>query len=290
MTEKVIKSFKKDFAPMLFYFDLVPSEVFDPPVMPLPLRIDRLYSGNRTAFIHPDFYELENQLDNFNLKFNYAHFLETGLKNFIQYARKKVSSLQLRDYSTRLKTESIIDWFNSSCEIVFYNPDLEKDLTFILRDFIKLIATYFQKDLSNDSLRTKELLIEHCDKMIKYFRNKIEKNQITIIKEQEKENVKLSIERKSKFYPDIIEHDVVFLENYKVKKMKFVPYLIYDDILECYSYNKKLLTEGKESFYSIELWKRNHIINKRSNIKSTNLDDYDLSKFDISKVNIDKLL
>ncbi|TFF87398.1 MAG: hypothetical protein EU548_10360 [Promethearchaeota archaeon] len=290
MSQKVVKSFKKDFAPMLFYFDLISTKIFRPPILPLPLRIDRLYSGDRTAFIHPNFDDLKNKLNKLDLKLNYQKFITIGLNNFINYAKSKIINLTPRDYSSHLKRETIKKWFNASCNIIFYNPDLEKDLTFIISEFIDLVSYFIHNDEEIESPIIKKHLINHCKKLITYFRNKIENNKITIIEDRKEKIVKLSKERKSKFYPDIIEHDIVLLEDYRVKKMNFIPYLIYDDILDCYSYNKKLLIEGKKQPYNLELWIRNHIINKRSNIKNINWDVCDLSNFDISKVNIDKLI
>ncbi|KKL99533.1 hypothetical protein LCGC14_1813490, partial [marine sediment metagenome] len=37
-----LKSYKKDLAPIGFYFDIFATEIFKIPVMPVPMRIDKL--------------------------------------------------------------------------------------------------------------------------------------------------------------------------------------------------------------------------------------------------------
>ncbi len=51
--------------------------------------------------------------------------------------------------------------------------------------------------------------------------------------------------------------------------MEFVPYLIYDDLLDCFFYDKKILTEEKNKLNYINLRDFNKIIIKKSdNVKS----------------------
>ncbi|GAJ01104.1 unnamed protein product, partial [marine sediment metagenome] len=54
--------------------------------------------------------------------------------------------------------------------------------------------------------------------------------------------VELYSEKKEKYYPKIITIKID-----KKLKMNFVPYLVYDDILDIFSYNKKILLEGKQT-------------------------------------------
>ena len=68
--------------------------------------------------------------------------------------------------------------------------------------------------------------------------------------------------------------------------MNFIPYLIYDDILDIFSYNKKILLEGKQTPVDIIIWKNNRIINKDTNINYNKvlLKDFELEKIDIERV------
>ena len=72
--------------------------------------------------------------------------------------------------------------------------------------------------------------------------------------------------------------------------MGFVPYLIYDDLLDSFYYNKKFL-ENTDSI-DLKVYQHNEIINKRSTIenigtKSNEIDLKDLNLEDIiQKLNV----
>jgi hypothetical protein len=68
-----------------------------------------------------------------------------------------------------------------------------------------------------------------------------------------------------------------------------VPYLIYDDLLDCFAYNKKLLDGEDQAPIDIIIWKNKGIINKRSNIEKTNQDFY-IKNFKLSKITLEHLL
>ena len=55
-----------------------------------------------------------------------------------------------------------------------------------------------------------------------------------------------------------------------MKKMEFVPYLIYDDLLDCFFFDKKILTEEKKKINYINLRDFNKIIIKKSNNVKSN--------------------
>ena len=63
--------------------------------------------------------------------------------------------------------------------------------------------------------------------------------------------------------------------------MFFVPYLIYDDLLDCFFYDKKILTEEKKKLNYINLHDLNKIIIKKTDnaksFKSFNLKDLKLT-------------
>ena len=49
-----MKSFKNNIAPILFYFDIFTTEIFEVPVIPVPIRIDKVINGDFTLFIPPN--------------------------------------------------------------------------------------------------------------------------------------------------------------------------------------------------------------------------------------------
>jgi len=69
--------------------------------------------------------------------------------------------------------------------------------------------------------------------------------------------------------------------------MNFVPYLIYDDILDIFSYNKKLLHEGKQFPLNMTIWKNKGIINKRSKL---NDNYFHPQNFELQKISLNNIL
>ena len=66
-----IKSYKNDLAPICFYFDLFTTPDFQIPVMPLPMRVDKVSNGESTYLILPNFEILSELCDKLNLQVNF---------------------------------------------------------------------------------------------------------------------------------------------------------------------------------------------------------------------------
>ena len=89
----------------------------------------------------------------------------------------------------------------------------------------------------------------------------MENNKIMIIGQNEILSEKLYKEKKQKFYPNIISIETKNLTDNKLTKMHFVPYLIYDDLIDTFSYNKKLLLNDRQNC-DLKILNINRIINK----------------------------
>ena len=104
---------------------------------------------------------------------------------------------------------------------------------------------------------------------------------------------KIYFTRKAKYFPKIIE---IKAKKFRggivrdtIEKMHFVPYLIYDDLLDIFSYNKKLLTKKNQNPYNLVFYKENGIILKYTNITSYDLnyniqDVSELKKIDLEEI------
>jgi len=272
-----LKSFKRDLAPVGFYFDIFTTEIFKIPVMPVPMRIDKLTNGDLTLFILPDHGKLNKLLKRLGLTINFKNFFLLGISNFINFAKGKYKEIIHRN----LEQEMIIKWFENSRLIKTKIPILTEAYTYLLLEFLKTFSTIEEKGL-NPSLEgyTTELL-RYCDKIISYTREKIENNVILIKEEGSIKTVKLYLEKKEKYYPQIITIKID-----KKTKMNFIPYLIFDDILDIFSYNRILINEGKQIPIDMTIWKCNGIINKYSTTNYSNgyVRDLDLEKIDIEDV------
>ena len=272
-----LKSFKTDLAPVGFYFDIFATEIFKIPVMPVPMRIDKLTNGDLTLFIFPDFVNLNKLLKKLGLTINFKKFFSLGISNFINFAKEKYKEIIHRN----LNRELIIKWFENSRLIKTEIPSFTEAYTYLLLEFLNTFSTIEEEGLdpSHEAYTTE--LLGYCDKIISYAKEKIENNLILIKEEGSTKTVQLYLEKKEKYYPQIISIKID-----KKIKMNFIPYLIYDDILDIFSYNKKILHESKQIPVDMTIWKCKGIINKRSNLNYSNssLRDFDLEKIDIEKV------
>ncbi len=272
-----LKSFKRDLAPVGFYFDIFTTEIFKIPVMPVPMRIDKLTNGDLTLFILPDIVNLNKLLKKLDLTINFKKFFLLGISNFINFAKGKYKEIIHRN----LQREMIIRWFENSRLIKTEIPSLTEAYTYLLLEFLNTFSIIEEKGLDPSLEEYTTELLRYCDKIISYTREKIENNVILIKEEGSTKTVQLYLEKKEKYYPQIIAIKID-----KKTKMNFIPYLIYDDILDIFSYNKKLLHEGKQIPVDMKIWKCNGIINKYSTLDNINgvIRDFDLEKIDIGKI------
>jgi len=279
--KKIFKTFKSDLAPVGFYFDIFATEIFKIPIMPIPMRIDKLVKGESTFFILPDITKINRLIDKLALVLNMKSFLLTGLKNLINFAKKKFQEKTLLN----LNKEIITRWFENSLALKAEIPSLTKDFTFLISKFLKSYAYCENKciDYKNEEYHLEH--IKYCENVISYFKRRIEGNELQIIHKESKLTVKLYKEKNNQYYPEIVSIDVNDLKNDKKRFMNFVPYLIYDDIIDVFSYNKKLLMENSQNTIDLKIWNNNSIINKRSNIKKDKfgkiLKNFELKRFDL---------
>ena len=71
----------------------------------------------------------------------------------------------------------------------------------------------------------------------------------------------------------------------KTHEMGFVPYLIYDDLLDSFYYNKKFL-ENNDSI-DLKVYQHNEIINKRSTIENIVINS---NEIDLKDLNLEQIL
>ncbi len=206
------------------------------------MRIDKLSNGDLTFFIFPDIKNLNKLLKKLDLAINFKKFFLLGISNLINFAKEEYKKITKRN----LKHEIIIKWFENSKVIKTEIPSFTELYTYLLLEFLKTFSNIEEKGL-NASLEeyTTELIL-FCDRIIKYAKEKIENNLILIKVENSLKTEQIYLEKKGKYYPQIISINISNLNRNNKAKMNFIPYLIYDDILDIFSYNKKLLHEGKQ--------------------------------------------
>ena len=165
--------------------------------MPIPMRIDKVTNGDPTLFILPDFKKLGDLYIKLNFYLDFESFLSIGIENLISYAKEKYSENNYRI----LKNATITKWFNKSINSVANIPDLSDAFTFLISEFLVLYSNIEKKGITFNSEEYRIELVQYCDHMITYFRDKIEQNSFKIHLKGEIQNVKLYFEKKNKFHP-----------------------------------------------------------------------------------------
>jgi len=255
-----IKSYTNDLAPIGFYFDIFSTNLFKIPIMPIPMRIDKLTNGEATYLIPPDYNQLNEVFEKLDIVIDFKNFFLTGIKNLINYAKNKY-----REITLQTLTDSIImKWYENSLTVQTEIPCLTQDFTFLLTEFLYFYCNISEQDLKPDDDDYERLLLQYCEKMIKHFKEKIESNKIQIRYDEIIKTEQLYREKNNKYYPIAIFLKIKNLENNKVRKMRFIPYLIYDDILDVFSYNRKLIIDASNTLFDIGDFKKKQIFNKGS--------------------------
>jgi len=283
-SNKLMKTYKSDLAPVGFYFDIFTSEIFRIPVTPIPMRIDRLFKGESTFFILPDMIKLNRLINELDLVLNMKSFLLAGIKNLINFAKNKYKE---KTFLT-LKPETITRWFEKSIELKTNIPSLTDDFTFLFSEFLRFYAYCENQGIDSKNEEYHSELLKYCENVFIYFKERIEQNKFEIENKDTKRIVQLYKEKKDQYYPEIVTVKVNNLKS-KKKNMNFVPYLIYDDVIDVFSYNKKLLSEGSNNKINLKIWNTNGIIYKRSNIEKFN-PEYDLKNFKLELIDLEHLL
>ena len=278
---KLIKSYKNDLAPFGFYFDIFALDLFKIPIMPVPMRIDKILRGDSTFFIIPDIESLSKLSKQLHYSINFESFFLIGFRNLLEYAKKQHYHLSFRT----LKESKLRDWFEQSKNFKFKIPILSENFTFALSEFIKTYSIIEKNDLKlNDDEYIKEL-VKYCDVIIDYFKEIIEKNVFQVIENNSPINKQLYLVKKEKYYPNIIKFEVEDLTLNRVRKWNFVPYLIYDDILDCFSYNRKLLVDKTQLPCDIKIWSENHVICKLKESEKSLLKEFKLQDINFEAIN-----
>ena len=270
-------TFKNDTAPVLFYFDIFTTDIFEVPIIPIPIRIDKIINGEETVFIVPNVNVLNKVFEKLEFSLDLKNFFIYGLKNLVKYAKKKFPQLTFRPF----KIEKIFNWFEKSKEISSNIPSLEDDFTFLISEFAFLYSNLEKMNDKGDNDQYISEYLQYCDRIIKYFKDILEQNSIRVVENGELTNKMIYKEKKGKFYPEIVPVDVTIFKKNKVKKKFFVPYLIYDDIIDCFSYNRKILNEKSQTPFDMNVLLHRNIIHELEDKNNRKLKEFTFYDIDV---------
>ncbi|TFF87599.1 MAG: hypothetical protein EU549_04430 [Promethearchaeota archaeon] len=255
----MIKNYENHIAPIGFFFDFFPTDIFNIPIMPVPMRVDRIFYGEPSYFIEPNYEDILER--DFELEINFTQFYTIGIKNLIAYANEKYKEINNKSLEKKL----IKQWFKKSTNIQTEITTLNKDFTYIIIKFLEMINDVNKNVKTNHNSDYKSACKNYFENIINYIEKKLLDNEIEILYKGEITTQKIYYVKRKKYFPRIVEIDTINLENGKKTEKGFVAYLIYDDLLDIFNYNLKLINENKSNLFNY-LNIENRRINKKINI------------------------
>ncbi|MFX0106589.1 MAG: hypothetical protein ACFE75_14030 [Candidatus Hodarchaeota archaeon] len=293
------KIFKSDAAPFFFYIEVFPpdltafkSEHFknllesinSNPIMPIPMRVDRVFNGVNSLLIRPREPISFSIMDNLIATVNPTAFIQKGFEKLLYFTEIRA----FEKFLIHLTIEKVKNWWDSTKFLYAKLMYLEEDFSAISRAYI---YTVLKAKLNNEDLIS--AAINYCNIVRDICEKRLKENSILIETRRKETNVKLYkqkivkyIKKRKKveelqYHPELVDIDVydlskrgfknnivsqnLIIEELKPNEIKYLPLLFYDDLLECMLQNLKILDEeDKEILDPSLLLDQNIIILKES--------------------------
>ena len=314
------KTYKSDAAPFFFFLDVFPSdpnfydnphpkallnEIKTIPVMPLPMRVDRVFNGEMSVLIRPA--PISFPLSNNTIAIiNPQKFIQFGLKNLLHHTE----IFSHKTFFTPITSERVYRWWNLTKHVYGKLSQLEDDFSAFLRTYIHTLveAKINDGDLIKAAKDYCQQVSDICQKRM--FQNRItveSRGEITLEELYKKKNVK-QLEKwkrseKIQYHPELIDielSDISDKESHvgktrkdmskKVDVKKYIALLFYDDLQECMLQNLELLKKENPKIIDPGFLIDEEIIILKE--KDDQEHDYaqDYSWFDLNDINLDDIL
>ena len=307
------ETFSHDASPFFFYIDVLPldlsqydiphhvellKEVQSNPIMPLPLRIDRVFSGKSSILIRP------RDPVSFSINENIAiinpqPLIESGIKKLLYFTEVRAS----REFASSLTLANAEVWWNSTKFLYGRLRTLEEDFAAFLKAYIFIMvkAKIESEDLISAAVQYCDLIRDICDKRIQEKRITVETKKKEKLVDLYKMKDGKVIEKRFKrvesklLYPSFVDIEVTNLESVgfsnidkdlkrKSIMMKYIPLLFYDDLLECMLQNLESLKDFEGEIIDPSFLLENNMI-KLVDKETSNLEQYTwLKEFDEIKI------
>ncbi|MHA1988523.1 MAG: hypothetical protein ACW98D_17975, partial [Promethearchaeota archaeon] len=272
------KTYKSDAAPFFFFIDVFPASYSNKnkpnlihlvnsiktnPIMPLPMRIDRVYNGESSVMIRPKEPITFPVSEDLTAIINPAPFLQLGFEKLLffteVYSRTK--------FLSSLTSKKTLRWWQATRSLYGNLPTLEEDFSAFLRAYLHTVvkAKVLEEDLASAAKNYCELIADVC-------RKRLEQNIILVDVRRKQEDVKLYKTKEINYYkkfkktretqhrPELIDVDIYDLSplgfsNLEENRinivkerstivLKYIALLFYDDLLECMLQNLKKLEDS----------------------------------------------
>ena len=136
-----IPSNPNDVAPTLFFIDVIRSDQFSFPIIPVPSRVDKVSNGEFTSIILPSVQPQITHGDEVYFIDIYSLY-NYGLRNLVSYTAVKYQEICYRP----VNPANLIKWWSItrkySCNIPFYIEDLD----FLLKSYLEAYLQFIDSD------------------------------------------------------------------------------------------------------------------------------------------------
>lgn len=313
------RTFKSDGAPFFFYIDVIPLDisqyeiknhikllkgVVNNSIMPLPLRVDRVFNGESSIIVRPREPISFPIDDNLIAIVNPSPFIRSGVEKLLIFTEIRSSE----EFVISLSHEQAKKWWYATKYLYGRLTTLEEDFAAFLRAYLHTVirAKINEEDLINAAITYCELIRDICNKRIDNEKILVEtkgkEKFVQLYKRKERNTYrKLKKTRQKLLYPGFIDIEIVDtqkngfkeIENSQAdsKILKYLPLLFYDDLLECMLQNLKKLQENE-----VEILNPSYLIDQGIILllESDKLQSKEISKYswlrEFNEINLDSIL
>ncbi|MFX0048482.1 MAG: hypothetical protein ACFE8G_10000 [Candidatus Hermodarchaeota archaeon] len=319
------KTYRSDASPFFFFIDIFPLDLklFDTPhslalakhiknnpVMPLPMRIDRVYNGVSSILIRPNS-PISFPLNESTLGIiNPVPFLQLGIENLLFFTEIRSQQRLLRS----VRKEKVKEWWENTRNLYGNLHQIEEDFAAFLKAYLYTIlkAKINEEDITGAALEYCEIVNNICkERMLK---NKIlveikdAQKHVKLYREKTgKRREKLTIVKKVEYHPELIDIEVfnfsdtgfpkqvdfgnASLKNHGSIVAKYIPLLLYDDLQECMLQNTALLEKNEIKLLDPSFLLESNVIIL---LGSEEAENTDLNKYkwlsDLNEIDIEGIL
>ncbi|MFX1573782.1 MAG: hypothetical protein ACFFB0_13615 [Promethearchaeota archaeon] len=302
------KTFKYDAAPFFFFIDIFPPEYINEknphllhlieniksnPIMPLPMRVDRVFNGEKSILIRPREPISFALTDDKTAVINPAPFLQYGVEKLLYF-----TEIRSREkFSVHFTLERALRWWNSTKFLYGNLFRLEEDFSAFSRAYLHTIikAKILEEDLIDAAKNYCQIVADVC-------RKRMEENSMLIEIKGKQESVnlykvkdftyykKFKKVNETQYHPELIDIEIFDLREkgfsrqederiklgtqMKSKELKYIPLLFYDDLLECMLQNQRRLEDGDTNLLDPSFLLENEIITMKNPKELEVMDSY----------------
>jgi hypothetical protein len=263
--------------------------------MPLPMRIDRVFNGERSILIRPKEPVSFSITEDLTVIVNPAPFLQLGFEKLLYFTEVR----SREKFISSLTFDRASKWWDNTKFLYGNLQSLEEDFSAFLRAYLHTIvkAKFLEEDLVTAAQ-------SYCELIADISRKRMEQNSILVEVKGTQENAKMyktkqftyykkfKKTRETQYHPELIDIEVFDLtkkgfqkiEGNRVKslkethskELKYIPLLFYDDLLECMLQNLKRLKDNDIDILDPSLLFERNIIftQKTKELENINLDKY----------------